>query len=212
MPPYLVGASTSLPADWLNNPDPDLYTSWDEFTKQLFWDFQMGEAFVMATAWYSNGYPARFHVVAPWMVNVELGGDGLRHYSINEVRTSSDVLLHIRYQGTTEDARGHGPLEAGAGRMVAAEALSRYASQLAASGGIPHSVLKHPANLNATQAYELQAAWVHGPHVEHGAAGGAVGWDRVRNRVAWIRSGWRWSIWPSGTSPGSVSCWGCHRS
>ena len=159
MPPYLVGASTSLPADWLNNPDPDLYTSWDEFTKQLFWDFQMGEAFVMATAWYSNGYPARFHVVAPWMVNVELGGDGLRHYSINE-QDVGDVLLHIRYQGTTEDARGHGPLEAGAGRMVAAQALTRYASQLAASGGIPHSVLKHPANLSAAQAYELQAAWV----------------------------------------------------
>ena len=55
MPPYLVGASPSLPADWLNNPDPDLYTSWEEFAKQLFWDYQLGEAFVLATARYANG-------------------------------------------------------------------------------------------------------------------------------------------------------------
>src|SRR5215471_12789453 len=40
MPPYLVGASQYLPADWLNNPDPDLYTSWDEFLKQAAWDYQ----------------------------------------------------------------------------------------------------------------------------------------------------------------------------
>ena len=54
MPPYLVGASSTLPADWLNNPDPDLYTSWEEFAKQLFWDYQLGEAFVLATARYSQ--------------------------------------------------------------------------------------------------------------------------------------------------------------
>jgi HK97 family phage portal protein len=159
MPPYLVGASSSLPVDWLNNPDPDLYTSWDEFTKQLFWDFQMGEAFILATAWYSNGYPARFHVVAPWFVNVELGGDGLRNYRIGSADVTREIL-HIRYQGTTDSARGHGPLEAGAGRLVAAEALARYASQLAAAGGIPHAVLKHPGNLNAEQAAVLQTHWV----------------------------------------------------
>ena len=47
MPPYLVGAAPSLPADWMTNPDPDLYTSWDEFAKQLLWDYQLGEAFVL---------------------------------------------------------------------------------------------------------------------------------------------------------------------
>src|SRR5215471_10490403 len=30
MPPYLVGARTNLNADWLNNPNPDLYASWEE--------------------------------------------------------------------------------------------------------------------------------------------------------------------------------------
>jgi HK97 family phage portal protein len=159
MPPYLVGASSSLPADWLNNPDPDVYTSWDEFAKQLFWDFQMGECFVVATAYYANGYPARFHVVPPWMMNVDWDGGGFRRYSIGQVDVTADTL-HIRYQGTVDDAHGHGPLEAGAGRLIAAQALGRYATQLAASGGIPHAVLKHPANLNAAQAYDLQTAWI----------------------------------------------------
>src|SRR5262245_16638449 len=40
MPPYLVDAASSLNADWLTNPDPDVYTCWEEFAKQLFWDYQ----------------------------------------------------------------------------------------------------------------------------------------------------------------------------
>src|SRR5215471_16139493 len=28
MPPYLKGAAPTLSADWLNNPDDDIYTSW----------------------------------------------------------------------------------------------------------------------------------------------------------------------------------------
>ena len=55
MPPYLVGAAPSLDDEWLINPDPDLYTSWEEFAKQLWWDYQLGEAFVLCTARYSHG-------------------------------------------------------------------------------------------------------------------------------------------------------------
>ena len=45
-------------SDWLNNPDPDLYTSWEEFAKQLFWDYQAaGEVFILTTARYANGVP-----------------------------------------------------------------------------------------------------------------------------------------------------------
>ena len=85
MPPYLVGAAPSLPADWLNNPDPDQYASWEEFAKQLLWDYQLGEAFVLATARYANGYPARFHVVA--------AVDGQRRDARRRAR------LHDRWRG-----------------------------------------------------------------------------------------------------------------
>jgi len=159
MPPYLVGAAASgLDAGWLENPDPDLYASWDEFAKQLFWDFQLGEVFVLATARYATGFPARFHVVPGWLVNVEMHS-GRRSYSIGSYDVTGD-LLHVRYQSTTSDARGHGPLEVGSGRLVASSVLGRYASGLAAAGGVPTSILEHPEDLTPEQAAALQTQWV----------------------------------------------------
>jgi HK97 family phage portal protein len=159
MPPYLVGAAPSLNADWLVNPDPSIYTSVDEFLKQLFWDYQaVGEAFVLTTARYSTGWPARFRVLPPWTVNVEMD-QGERYYSVGEVDKTAD-MLHIRYQSTTADAHGHGPLEAGAARLVAAEVWQRYATSLASSGGVPPSVLEHPEELTAEQSALLKAQWV----------------------------------------------------
>jgi HK97 family phage portal protein len=159
MPPYLVDARTSLNADWLNNPDPDLYTSWEEFAKSLMWDYQAcGEVFVLATSRYATGWPARFHVVPPWFVNVELE-EGRRYYSIGSLDVTDD-MLHIRYQSTVSDAHGHGPLEAGAARLVAGQVLTRYGTTLASSGGIPSSILQHPEELSAEQAATLQAQWV----------------------------------------------------
>src|SRR4029077_2594163 len=98
MPPYLVGASPNLDADWLVNPDRSIYTSWEEFAKQLFWGYQLGEVFVLSLARYATGWPARFRVIAPWAVNVEMA-DGVRVYSIGGRRT--DDILHIRNQSTT---------------------------------------------------------------------------------------------------------------
>jgi HK97 family phage portal protein len=160
MPPYLVGAAPTLNADWLNNPDPLVYASWEEFAKQLFWNYQcVGEAFVLATAWYSTGWPARFHVLPPWTVNVTLGRDGLRRYAIGEEDVTTD-LLHIRYQSHIDSLHGCGPLEAGGPRLVAAQMLARYASRLIAAGGIPTTVLTTPTNVTADQAASLQSQWV----------------------------------------------------
>jgi HK97 family phage portal protein len=159
MPPYLVGAAPSLNADWLVNPDPDIYTSVEEFLRQLFWDYQaVGEAFVLATARYSTDKPARFRVLPPWTVNVEMDA-GRRFYSVGNVDKTED-MLHVRYQSTTTDAHGHGPLEVGNARLVAAQVLARYATSLAANGGVPPSVLEHPEELTPAQAAALKADWV----------------------------------------------------
>jgi HK97 family phage portal protein len=158
MPAYLVGAARGLPHDWLGNPSPDLYASWDEFAKQLVWDYHTGEVFVLATAYYSNGYPARFHVVSPPLVNVEIV-DGIRRYNIGSLDVTGD-MLHIRYAGKTDDAHGHGPLEAGRARLVAARMLTRYSTNLATSGAIPPGALVHPDTLTAEQATDLQNRWL----------------------------------------------------
>lgn len=157
MPPYLVNPAVSLDTAWMENPDPDKYTSWEEFAKQLFWDFQAGEAFVLCTARYSTGWPARFHVVNPVMINVDLVG-GRRVYSIGGLDVTDDVL-HIRYVSRTDDAHGHGPMEFSRARLIAARMLTRYATNVASSG-IPNSILTHPDELTAKQANDLHTQWL----------------------------------------------------
>lgn len=162
MAPYLVGAAQSLNTGWMVNPSPEHYVSWTEFAKTLFWDYMMGEAFVLSTARYDggSGFPARFHCVPPWSVNVEMGQAGKRIYRIGSADVTAD-MLHIRYKSTVDDARGHGPLEAGNCRLVAARVLTQYGTNLAASGAVPNSVLTHPEELNAKQAEDLQVAWLN---------------------------------------------------
>jgi HK97 family phage portal protein len=160
MPPYLVNSAVTLDADWLSNPDPTIYTSWEEFAKQLFWDYQgLGEVFVLALTRYATGFPARFRVIPPWMVNVEMSG-GVRSYSIGSLDVTDD-MLHIRYSSRIDDAHGHGPLEAGRARLVAAEIFNRYGTSFAANGGIPTSVLEYPDRaLTREESRELQRNWV----------------------------------------------------
>jgi HK97 family phage portal protein len=159
MPPYATqGDGIVPPPSWLTNPDPDVYASWDEFAKQLWWDYQLGEVFVICTARFADTYPARFHVLEPWLVDVEMGDDGRRHYKIGSIDPGPD-LLHIRYKSTSASAHGMGPLDAGAGRMVAAGLLQRYANRVIASGGVPYYVIKHPRELSGTQIADLQDQW-----------------------------------------------------
>lgn len=160
MPPYLVDPAATLDATWLVNPDPDVYTSWEEFARSMFWDLWTGEAFVLVTARYATGWPARFHVVEPWFVNVELGADGLRHYSIGGADVDPDDIIHLRYRATASAARGTGPLEVGRARLVAANLLARYASNFVAGGALPSGVITHPDMLTADQSAELQGQWL----------------------------------------------------
>jgi HK97 family phage portal protein len=159
MPPYLVDAADSIGVEWMVNPDPDRYTSWEDFAKECWWDYQLGEVFILSTARYATGYPARFHVVEPWLVDVDFDASARRRYLIGGIDVTAD-MCHVRYRTTTTNPHGEGPLDAGATRLVAAEVLGRYATNLAASGGVPPSVLTHPDTLNATQASDLQAQWV----------------------------------------------------
>ena len=51
MPPYIVKSTVPQdPLPWITNPEPEIYASWEEFAKQLFTFFQLGEAFVWATS------------------------------------------------------------------------------------------------------------------------------------------------------------------
>jgi phage portal protein BeeE len=97
-------------------------------------------------------------VTEPWLVNVSIV-NGLRRYEINGEDVTPDIC-HIRYVATNADAHAHGPLEAAAGRIRTILALQRYATDLAAGGGVPWGVLKSKYKLTADQATGLRTQWV----------------------------------------------------
>jgi len=160
MPPYLVDASASLPSDWLTNPQPDVYNCWQDFARQLFWDFQMGEAIVIATSRYANGFPARFFCAEPWTVDVTFDANNRRQYRVGSMLLDPADVLHIRYKSSPTQARGIGPLDVGRTRMIAAAVLARYATEFAMSGGVPPSILTHPEELSSTQVNDLLDQWI----------------------------------------------------
>jgi len=119
-----------------------------------------GEIILWATAVGSDGRPARFIVLNPESVNIELGSDGTKSYRLNaenELLNPFDVL-HMRYQVSTQSLRGISPLEWIGRNLVSATGLEAYAANIAEQG--VWSVLKHPQNINRQQAEDLKANWV----------------------------------------------------
>jgi HK97 family phage portal protein len=158
MPVYRTRSGRVLPpTTWMTNPDPDIYTDWSEFAKQLFWDFQaVGEAFVLPMARAADGWPSTLRVVPPPLMTVEMGG-GRRVYKIGSLDVTDEVL-HIRYKSTTDTARGIGPLESGRARLVQLSVLARYAAEIT-DGAIPKYVLETEQLLTRAQASDLLEQW-----------------------------------------------------
>lgn len=159
LPAYVTrGNKIIQPPAWLTNPDPTTYTSWDEFAKQLFWDYQMGEAFVLPMGFGSNQYPSAFRVIPPWMMNVEMRG-GIRHYMLGALDVTSEIL-HIRYKSTTDNPRGTGPLDHSKARLTSLKLLQRYTDNIAQTGGIPQYWIGTERRLQLTEAKDLLAQWI----------------------------------------------------
>lgn len=159
MPVYkLRNGQVVEPETWMVNPDPRIYTSWFEFAKQLFWEYHLGEVFVLATDYFSNGWPMFFRVIPQALVDVEMDG-ARRTYKIGSVDITNDVL-HIRYKSSTDHARGVGPLEAGGARMTAAAVMQRYASDMVRNGGVTLQTLETDQQLPEGAAQTISDQWV----------------------------------------------------
>lgn len=158
MPVYQLKNGVVIePMSWMTNPDPLIYSSWQEFSKQLFWDYQMGEAFVMPMA-FSGGYPSRFRVIPPWMMQVDMEA-GHRVYKLGSLDVTDEVL-HIRYTSTTASARGVGPLEIAGAKMTQIGLLQRYVSTLAETGGVPLYWIGVNRRLTPGEGKDLLTQWI----------------------------------------------------
>lgn len=160
MPVYrLRDGEVVEPLPWMKNPDPDVYTSWSEFAKQLFWEYQLGEVFILAMSRYNGiGYPRRFRVVPSWVFKVEMEA-GSRRYYLGDTEVTDDVL-HIRYKSSTDKARGTGPLDAAGARLTTAGVLQRHIEQTADNGGVPTYILEVQRRLNKGESDELLEQWI----------------------------------------------------
>ena len=163
MPVYRTrGGEIIEPASWMSNPDPSVYSSWHEFAKQLFWDYQCGEAFVLSMARFANEFPTTFRVVPPWMVDVEIRGGG-RVYRLggpSGVDVTGD-MLHIRYKSTSDSAHGVGPLESAGGRMLTAGVLAKYVREVAQTGGDAGQTLETDQDLTPEDARDIATEWIN---------------------------------------------------
>ena len=141
---------------WMANPDPLIYQSWQEFANQLFWEYHLGEAFVLATSYFSDGYPRTFRVIPSSMVNVEMV-EGMRTYRIGQSDVTPD-MLHIRYRSSTDpnQPRGVGPLAAAGARMITIGVLQRYVQNLSETGGRPLWWVTSESKLDPDDAKEYQ--------------------------------------------------------
>jgi HK97 family phage portal protein len=149
------------PMTWMTNPDPTIYSSWHEFAKQLFWDYMLGEAFVLPIATGRDGYPLTFRVMPPWTIHVEMRG-GVRRYRLGG-ETGPDVtgeILHIRYRSTTDGAHGVGPLEVAGARMLTAGVLAKYVRNVATTGGVVAQTLESEQPINDTTAQTIVDRWM----------------------------------------------------
>jgi len=171
-PVYGVKGVKVIPLpEWANNPEPELYSDWTDFAKQLFNTFQGGEAILWATARYAEsagGYPARFMVLDPGSVNIERA-NGEIEYSVGGRKLDPRDVCHIKYQSMPGNLRGIGPMAWSARSIVSAAAMEKMATDMASKGGIPWAVLKSPRKLNGTEAKDLQASWVQGATSRNGA-------------------------------------------
>lgn len=160
MPPYVAKADEVLDESpgWLTNPQPEVYTGWGEFLRQLLTSWWLGEAFVWATSRYADGYPRTFVVLNPSWVQIDLDG-GERRYRLGGEDITADVL-HLRYWSWPGEAHGVGPLSAAYGPMTTAQAVEQYVASMAARGGVPWAVLQHPQTLTAKQTDDLRARYV----------------------------------------------------
>ena len=159
MPVYRLRRGVVAPSpQWMSNPDPTIYSSWQEFAKQLFWDYHLGEAFVLPMAHGADGAPTNFRVVPPWLISVEMRG-GRRDYRLGSTDVTGEIL-HIRYASTTDNARGIGPLDVAGARQVAIRLLQRYADNLSETGGTPMYWLGLQRNITESEGKDLLDRWI----------------------------------------------------
>jgi HK97 family phage portal protein len=161
-PAYGVKDRRPVPLpSWYATPEPELYPDWSAFMKAAGASYYLaGEVILYATARYVNGYPSRFVALDPAQVYRDPEGSWYLGQNDHGIELPRGDVCHIPYQllpGVLH-RRGIGPLMWAGRHVCSAVELDAYAQAIARYG--VWAVLKHPDELTATQAGELQGQWM----------------------------------------------------
>jgi HK97 family phage portal protein len=147
---------------WTDNPDPRLYSGWDEFVVQ--WAASMwsrGNGYVLATGWdWETLLPASFMVADPDRMQVQFDDSGGRVYHLDGTELMPWEVLHTRYVTVAGYPEGLSPLSAAGGSLRRAGALEEYGANLATSGGIPWGTLTTEQRMSSRQAQLARQQWL----------------------------------------------------
>jgi HK97 family phage portal protein len=155
----------TLPS-WATNPEPAIYSCWDEFMHAAVTALQLrGDVILYATGRYAPEVPgtpgriSRFTALNPDLVDVEWIA-GRMVYTIGGAELDAADICHVRYLTWPGRPRGVSPIEWLGSSLTTSSTLERYAASLATRGGVPWAVLQSAKNLNSQQVLEAQSAWV----------------------------------------------------
>lgn len=156
---------------WSESPEPTVYPDWSAFIKALGASFYLaGEVVLYATArYFETGLPSRFVVLDPTQVFRDIDGEWFIGTSDAGIHLDSRDVCWIPYQMLpgVHYRRGIGPLLWSGRHVISATELDAYASAIARYG--VWAVLKHPDELTADQATELQGQWMSARYSALGA-------------------------------------------
>ena len=145
---------------WIANPDPAWFPNGivDAVFAATWSQYQHGDAFLLATSRYADGYPRSFTVLDA--ITMRVGSvNGRRTYESNGAELDADDVLQVS-RDPRGGLRGTGALQSYAANLSAAYAQDRYSADVLTSGGVPWVALQPARRVTGDQAQELQAQWM----------------------------------------------------
>jgi HK97 family phage portal protein len=161
--------TTRIP-QWLSNPDPNWYPNGIgdvvfAITRAIY---KYGDAFLIVTDRYNDGFPAGFTIVdeSVTSVTVELV-NGRRSYRFGNTPIFAGDVVQIS-RNPSGQLRGYSAFSAYLPYMLSLQA-GASASQAIFENPIPNSVLKSARKLDPAQAKLLQDQWTERAGLRRGA-------------------------------------------
>jgi len=161
MPLRFFGAPTANEPAWVANPDPVWYPNGvgDAVFAATWSMLGYGDAFLLVTDRYANGFPSAFTVVDAATMTVQ-SDRGRRSYRSGQVPLDPDNVIQIS-RDPRGGLRGTSALASYASTAWGLTAAGELGRTMTSGGGVPNAVLKSTRKLTADQATALQDQWVN---------------------------------------------------